>query len=47
VEERKDERGGRTLSLTFKEQAICGRVFRNAEEVRAAVAAFVEIYNTE
>src|SRR5665811_1376828 len=32
---------------TFKEQTVYGRVFRNQEDVRAAVAAFVETYNTE
>lgn len=32
---------------TMKEQAVYGRVFKNAEEVRAAVAAFVETYNNE
>jgi transposase InsO family protein len=32
---------------TLKEQAIYGRVFRNLEEVRRAVAAFVERYNRE
>ena len=32
---------------TFKEQAVYGRVFRNAEEVRAAVATFVDTYNAE
>ena len=36
------ERWNRTL----KEQAIHGRLFQNLEEVRAAVAAFVERYNT-
>ena len=36
------ERWNRTL----KEQAIHGRIFRNLEEVRVAVAKFVEIYNT-
>ena len=36
------ERWNRTL----KEQAVYGRVFRNLAEVRAAVAAFVERYNT-
>ena len=36
------ERWNRTL----KEQAIHGRVFHNLEEVRTAVAAFVERYNT-
>jgi transposase InsO family protein len=30
---------------TLKEQAIYGRIFRNAEEVRQAVAEFVEVYN--
>ena len=35
------ERWNRTL----KEQAVYGRVFRNLDEVRAAVAAFVERYN--
>jgi len=30
---------------TLKEQAIYGRVFRNLEEVRQAVAEFVELYN--
>jgi transposase InsO family protein len=32
---------------TLKEQAIWGRVFRTAEEVRAAVAAFVTRYNAQ
>ena len=36
------ERWNRTL----KEQAIYGRIFRNLEEVRVAVAEFVELYNT-
>ena len=36
------ERWNRTL----KEQAIYGRVFQNLEDVRAAVATFVEQYNT-
>jgi len=35
------ERYNRTLN----EQAIYGRIFRNVEEVRAAVKAFVERYN--
>ena len=30
---------------TLKEQAIYGRIFKNAEEVRQAVADFVETYN--
>ncbi|MBW1712168.1 MAG: IS3 family transposase, partial [Deltaproteobacteria bacterium] len=29
----------------LKEQAIYGRIFKNAEEVRQAVADFVETYN--
>ena len=36
------ERWNRTL----KEQATHGRIFQNLEEVRAAVAACVERYNT-
>jgi len=32
---------------TLKEQAIYGRVFRNLEEVRQAVADFVELYNEQ
>lgn len=32
---------------TLKEQAIYGRVFRNVEEVRAAVKTFVKRYNEE
>ena len=32
---------------TLKEQVIWGRVFRTAEEVRAAVAAFVTRYNAQ
>jgi transposase InsO family protein len=35
------------FNRTLKEQAIHGRVFRNIEELRAAMAAFVEIYNNE
>src|SRR4051812_4889642 len=30
---------------TLKEQGVLGRIFRNAEEVRAAVRAFVARYN--
>jgi transposase InsO family protein len=33
------------FNRTLKEQAIYGRVFRNIEEVRRAVAEFVERYN--
>ena len=32
---------------TLKEQIVHGRLFRGLEEVRAAVAAFVETYNRE
>jgi putative transposase len=32
---------------TLKEQVVHGRVFRNLEELRAAMAAFVEVYNNE
>jgi len=35
------------FNRTLKEQAIHGRVFRSVEEVRAAVADFVALYNTE
>ena len=35
------------FNRTLKEQAIYGRTFRNAEEVRAAVARFIERYNAE
>jgi len=33
------------FNRTLKEQAIHGRIFRNVEEVRAAVAAFKDRYN--
>jgi transposase InsO family protein len=33
------------FNRTLKEQAIHGRIFRNLEEVRAAVGEFVERYN--
>jgi transposase InsO family protein len=35
------------FNRTLKEQAIYGTIFRNIEEVRRAVARFVEDYNTE
>ena len=35
------------FNRTLKEQAIYGRIFRNVEEVRQAVGAFVELYNAE
>jgi len=33
------------FNRTLKEQVVHGRVFRNIEELRRAVAAFVELYN--
>lgn len=35
------------FNRTLKEQIINGRVFKNLDEVRRAVAAFVERYNAE
>ena len=35
------------FNRTMKEQAINGRIFRNVEEVRAAVKTFVELYNSQ
>jgi len=35
------------FNRTLKDQAIHGRVFRNVEEVRAAVGAFIDRYNRE
>jgi putative transposase len=35
------------FNRTLKEQAIHGRVFRNVEDLRVAVAAFVERYNAQ
>ncbi|MDT8442572.1 MAG: integrase core domain-containing protein [Desulfuromonadales bacterium] len=35
------------FNRTLKEQVIHGQIFRNVEEVRQAVAAFVERYNAE
>lgn len=35
------------FNRTVKEQIVYGRVFRNLEEVRAAVGAFVGLYNRE
>lgn len=35
------------FNRTLKDQAIHGRVFRNVEEVRAAVGAFIARYNRE
>ena len=35
------------FNRTLKEQAINGRIFKNLDEVRRAVAIFVERYNAE
>jgi putative transposase len=35
------------INRTLKEQVINGRIFKNLEEVRQAVAAFVARYNAE
>lgn len=35
------------FNRTLKEQAIYGRVFKNIEEVRAAVREFIEKYNEQ
>ena len=35
------------FNRTLKEQAIYGRVFRNIEEVRSAVADFIKKYNQQ
>jgi transposase InsO family protein len=35
------------FNRTLKEQVIHGRIYRNLEEVRAAVGEFVERYNRE
>jgi putative transposase len=37
--------GAERFIRTLKEQVVLGRIFRNAEEVRAAVRAFVARYN--
>jgi hypothetical protein len=43
---RRQSRPGRGGAIrTLKEQVVWGRIFRNAEEVRAAVRAFVARYN--
>lgn len=45
VEEPQTNGVAERFNRTLKEQAIYGQLFRNAEEVRAAVAAFVKRYN--
>ena len=47
VEEPETKGVAERFNRTLKEQAIHGRIFRNLEEVRAAVSAFVETYNTQ
>jgi len=45
VEEPETNGVAERFNRTLKEQAVHGRVFRNLEEVRAAIADFVERYN--
>jgi putative transposase len=47
VEEPQTNGVAERFNRTLKEQAIYGRVFRNVEEVRAAVRTFIERYNRE
>ena len=47
VEEPQTNGVAERFNRTLKEQAIHGRIFRNLEEVRAAVRAFVELYNDQ
>ena len=47
VEEPQTNGVAERFNRTLKEQAIFGRIFRNVEEVRTAVKAFVESYNRE
>jgi len=47
VEEPQTNGVAERFNRTLKEQSIYGQIFRNAEEVRAAVAAFVKRYNEE
>jgi putative transposase len=35
------------FNRTLREQVLNGRIFKNLDEVRRAVAAFVELYNAE
>jgi putative transposase len=47
VEEPQTNGVAERFNRTLKEQAINGRIFKNLDEVRRAVAAFVERYNAE
>ena len=47
VEEPQTNGVAERFNRTLKEQAIFGRIFRNVEEVRAVVQAFIERYNQE
>ena len=47
VEEPQTNGVAERFNRTLKEQAINGRIFKNLEEVRQAVAAFVGRYNAE
>ncbi len=47
VEEPETNGVAERFNRTLKEQAIHGRIFRNTEDVREAVRAFVDLYNAE
>jgi putative transposase len=47
IEEPETNGAAERFNRTLKEQAIHGRIFRNIDEVRAAVGEFVERYNTQ
>jgi transposase InsO family protein len=47
VEEPQTNGVAERFNRTLKEQAIYGHIFRNTEQVRAAVAAFVKRYNSQ
>jgi len=47
LEEPQTNRVAERFNRTLKEQIVYGRVFRDLDELRAAVAAFVETYNRE
>ncbi len=47
VEEPETNGVAERFNRTLKEQAIHGRIFRNLDEVRAAVGEFVEQYNEQ
>ncbi len=47
VEEPETNGVAERFNRTLKEQAIHGKIFRNIDEVRAAVGEFVQRYNTQ